>query len=206
MRRALLATTVSLLVVGCAGGPPPVTAPDAGWTETGTASWYGPGFHGKPTASGEPYDMEALTAAHRRLAFGTRLRVRNLDNGRTVDVRVNDRGPFVGDRIIDLSRAAARAIDMLGSGTATVHLLVVGASPLLQCSVVQMGAFADPDNARSLADRLESEGHDVRVEEGDDGLTRVLLGPFSDLSRAERARLASAGLSFRPINRSSRRV
>lgn len=192
--QGVLAVSLSLLVVGCAGGPPPVTYPGAGWSQTGTASWYGPGFHGKATASGERYDMEALTAAHRRLAFGTRVRVENLDNGRVIDVRINDRGPFVGGRIIDLSRAAARALGMLGPGTAPVRLLVLDPSPLLECSVVQVGAFAEADNARALAERLEFEGHAVDVEKGDDGLTRVLLGPYSDLSEAERVRRRRRGI------------
>lgn len=185
--------TLSLLVVGCAGGPPPLTAPAAGWSETGVASWYGPGFHGKLTASGERYDMEALTAAHRQLAFGTRLRVRNLDNGRTVDVRVNDRGPFARGRVIDLSRAAARTLGMLGPGTAPVELVVLAPSPLRHCSVVQVGAFNEPGNARRLAARLEGEGEPARLERGGDGLTRVLLGPYPDLSTAERARSLHRG-------------
>ena len=91
-----------------------MTSVSGSWTETGIASWYGPGFHGKHTASGEVYDMEDMTAAHKRLPFGTVVRVDNLDNGRATEVRINDRGPFVHDRVIDLSRAAAREIEMLG--------------------------------------------------------------------------------------------
>lgn len=88
------------------------------------ASWYGPGFHGRRTASGEPYDMHALTAAHPTLPFGTRVRVRSLANGKEVDVRITDRGPFGKGRIIDLSRAAADALGMLGAGVKEVMLLV----------------------------------------------------------------------------------
>jgi rare lipoprotein A len=88
----------------------------------GKASWYGPGFHGKRTASGERFDMNALTAAHRTLPFGTRVRVRNDQNGREVVVRINDRGPQVSDRIIDLSKAAAAALDLLQAGEAPVVL------------------------------------------------------------------------------------
>jgi rare lipoprotein A len=88
----------------------------------GKASWYGPGFQGKPTASGERFDMNALTAAHRTLPFGTRVRVRNTLNGREVVVRINDRGPHVRDRIIDLSKAAGAAIDLLQAGEAPVVL------------------------------------------------------------------------------------
>jgi rare lipoprotein A len=91
--------------------------------ERGKASWYGPGFQGKRTASGERFDMNALTAAHRTLPFGTRIRVRNSQNGREVVVRINDRGPWAGDRIIDVSKAAAAALDLLQAGEAPVVLL-----------------------------------------------------------------------------------
>lgn len=89
----------------------------------GTASWYGPGFRGKRTASGEPFDDSDLTAAHRTLPFGSRVRVRNVRNGREVVVRINDRGPWKRGRVIDLSKAAAAALDMLQAGEATVILL-----------------------------------------------------------------------------------
>lgn len=94
---------------------------------SGKASWYGPGFHGKRTASGERFNENAYTAAHRSLPFGTRVRVTNLRNGRMVDVRINDRGPFVRGRIIDLSRAAASEIGMIRDGVVPVevHVLTV---------------------------------------------------------------------------------
>ena len=92
----------------------------------GTASWYGPGFHGRKTANGERFDSQGLTAAHRSLPFGTRVRVTNLNNGRAVVVRINDRGPFIGNRIIDLSAGAARSIGMLQSGLAPVQLDILG--------------------------------------------------------------------------------
>ena len=114
----VVAATLAAVVpfaAACAGGPPPATSPTLGWSETGIASWYGPGFQGNQTANGETYDMEAMTAAHKELPFNTRVQVENLDNGRTVEVRINDRGPFVDGRIIDLSRGAARQIDMIGS-------------------------------------------------------------------------------------------
>jgi rare lipoprotein A len=98
----------------------------AGWREEGEASWYGPNFAGRPTANGETFDPRQLTAAHRTLAFGTRLRVTNLDNGRSVTVRINDRGPFAHGRIIDLSRAAAEAIDLIDPGLARVRLEPAG--------------------------------------------------------------------------------
>ena len=93
--------------------------------QKGIASWYGPGFHGRQTANGETFDMEAMTAAHRTLPFDTIVRVRHLANGRTVDVRINDRGPFKRGRIVDLSRAAAREIGLLEKGTARVELRVL---------------------------------------------------------------------------------
>jgi rare lipoprotein A len=92
---------------------------------SGWASWYGPGFDGNLSASGEPFNQNALTAAHRNLPFGTLVMVKNLDNGRTVIVRINDRGPFVGDRVIDLSAGAASVLGMMGSGVAPVELQVI---------------------------------------------------------------------------------
>ena len=96
-----------------------------GYYQVGIASWYGPGFHGKTTANGEPYDMYAFTAAHKTLPFGTVVRVVDLDTGRSVVVRINDRGPFVPGRIIDLSYAAAEALGILDRGTARVGLVVL---------------------------------------------------------------------------------
>jgi rare lipoprotein A len=93
---------------------------------TGEASWYGPGFHGQTTANGETFNQEELTAAHRSLPFGTKVKVTNINNGRSVVVRINDRGPFAAGRVIDLSAAAARIIGMLGSGIAPVQLEILG--------------------------------------------------------------------------------
>lgn len=118
----LVATLVSS---GCSLGgrakPPPVV----GGTQEGVASWYGPGFHGRKTANGEIFDQHEMTAAHPSLPLGTRVLVTNLSNGRAVEVRINDRGPFVGRRVIDLSYAAASAIDMIGPGTARVRIGVL---------------------------------------------------------------------------------
>jgi rare lipoprotein A len=94
-------------------------------TQVGNASWYGHPHHGRRTASGEPYDMNRLTAAHRTLPLGTRVLVTNLDNGRSVEVRINDRGPFVAGRVIDLSRAAARRLGALGTGVIPVRLKII---------------------------------------------------------------------------------
>ena len=94
---------------------------------SGTASWYGPGFHGRQTANGERYDMHGLTAAHRSLPFGTKVRVTNRTNGKSVVVRINDRGPYVGERVIDLSRGAAQAVNMTDAGLAPDKLEVLPA-------------------------------------------------------------------------------
>ena len=185
----LALVSASLLLAACGGStPPPMTSVSESWSQEGVASWYGPGFDGKRTASGEVYDMEDLTAAHQRLPFGTRVQVHNLDNGRRTEVRINDRGPFVDDRIIDLSMAAARELEMLGPGTARVRISVVEMSAMLSCSMVQVGAFADATNAEGIAGSFRERGLPVVLRPGSDGLTRVLLGPFDDLDQAERAR------------------
>jgi rare lipoprotein A len=109
--------------------PPPgkkAPAAPAGLPQTGEASWYGAQHHGRRTASGAVFDQTKLTAAHRTLPFGTRLRVTNLANGRSVEVEITDRGPYSGNRIIDLSRAAAQALGMIEAGTATVRLEATG--------------------------------------------------------------------------------
>lgn len=121
------------------------TTVNIGDTADGIASWYGPNFHGKKTSNGETYNMNAMTAAHKTLPMNTMVRVINLRNNRTTTVRINDRGPFVAGRIIDLSKAAASAIDMLGTGTAPVKLEVVGfygnTSSYSQGSSVSSGGF-----------------------------------------------------------------
>jgi rare lipoprotein A len=120
-----------LLAAGCA--PAVRSAPELppqppGFPQVGIASWYGPGFHGRTTASGETFDQDALTAAHPSLPFETRVRVINLENRREVVLRINDRGPYHDGRIIDVSRAAARVLGLIGSGTARVRVFVIGAS------------------------------------------------------------------------------
>ena len=119
------------LLAGCAGvreQPEPSARPGApsGSAETGKASWYGTQHHGRRTASGEPFDQHALTAAHRTLPFGTRVKVTNLNNQRSVVVRINDRGPFRRGRVIDLSRAAAEQLDLIRTGVAPVRLEPLG--------------------------------------------------------------------------------
>ena len=126
------ASLVSLILsAGCgkkrAPAVPAMKRVKLGYEERGIASWYGHPYHGRATASGEIYDMERLTAAHPRLPFGVTTRVVNLANGKSVEVKINDRGPFVAGRIIDLSRAAARQIDLLGPGVTRVRIKVIAA-------------------------------------------------------------------------------
>src|SRR6266404_912137 len=125
--RASVVFVALVIIAGC--GIHPAPPPEPGRPQTGVASWYGPGFHGHATTSGEIYDQEDLTAAHPNLPLGTRCRVTNLETGRSVDVRINDRGPFVKGRAIDLSYAAAREIGVFGPGTAPVRIEIVERPP-----------------------------------------------------------------------------
>ena len=151
-----------------ASGPPPPAerqpAIPGQYVEDGIASWYGPQFNGHRTSDGEVYDMHQFTAAHRTLPFGTLLRVTNLSNGLQTEVRVNDRGPFVANRIIDLSLSAAKAIQMVGTGTAQVRLEVIsGPNPQAGYFGVQVGAFLVRDNAEQFRERLEQHYSSVIV-------------------------------------------
>jgi rare lipoprotein A len=156
----------------------------------GSASWYGVPYHGRRAANGEIYDMYKLTAAHRTLPFETIVRVTNLKNGKQTEVRITDRGPFVEGRHIDLSLAAARAIDMVGDGIARVRLeLVKAAPPLPNAFTVQVGAFRQKENATRLRQRLERNYGPVFVFEYDSpsGLFyRVRVGRVPSEKAAER--------------------
>lgn len=167
---------------------PPAVAP--GTTERGTASWYGHPYHGRQAADGEIYDMETMVAAHRTLPFQTRLQVKNLGNGKTVEVRVIDRGPFVGGRIIDLSHAAAQAIEMIGPGTAQVELTVLGAPAAAEPAAfaVQVGAFRDKSNADRMQQNMATTYGAARLvlRTGDPSLWRVLVGHEPSIEDAER--------------------
>jgi rare lipoprotein A len=130
----------------------------------GVASWYGGEFHGRPTSSGEIYDMYQLTCAHNTLPLGTMVMVTNLENGRSIELKVNDRGPFVKERIIDLSYAAAQILEMWEKGTAYVKVEVIG--PLIeqiQRFTLQVGSFIDEVNAQKLADQLRKSFENVYV-------------------------------------------
>jgi rare lipoprotein A len=148
----------------------------------GVASWYGSDFHGKETSSGEVYDMYQLTCAHNTLPLGTMVMVTNLENGSSVEVKVNDRGPFVKDRIIDLSYAAARILGIREKGTAMVKVEFIG--PLveqIQRFTVQVGSFIDEGNAQRLADQLRKGFENVYVtivETSTQKYHRVRVGQF----------------------------
>lgn len=201
------------------GGRRYVVLPTAvGYVEQGVASWYGPDFHGGRTATGETYDMDAMTGAHPTLPLPAWVRVTNLDNGRSVVVRINDRGPFAKGRIIDLSRAAAEQLDMVRTGTARVEVRSLAgtgaavasapaaapapAAPLAAgpAYFAQAGAFASRGNAETLAERLRGAGiTGVSVVEATvDGRTlfRVRAGPVAGFPEfdalIERMRAAGA--------------
>jgi rare lipoprotein A len=149
--------------------------------ETGLASWYGHPYHGRPAANGEIYDMEGFTAAHRTLPFGTRVRVVNLTNDKTVDVRITDRGPFVENRIIDLSHAAAGAIGLIGPGVARVRIDILSIPSTAAAQgwyAVQAGAFLEQDRAERVRAALEHEYGSARlvVRPGSPSMWRVLVG------------------------------
>lgn len=176
--------------------------PGMGYVETGTASWYGEDFHGKPTASGEPYNMYGITAAHKTIPLGCKVRVTNLANGRQVMVPINDRGPFVGDRIIDMSYGAAKELDMVDCGLAKVRVEVLEMPRYYSGGryTLQFGSFAEKENARRLVSVLESKGYNPNIEEATvygNTVYRVRFGAFTtlDLAKSYEQKCASQGLT-----------
>ena len=184
----------------------PLSAVNGGWEEEGLASWYGPGFHTQKTSSGEVYDMYDMTAAHKVLPMQTMVRVQNLENGKSADLRVNDRGPFVSGRCVDLTEAGAKALGVVGPGTARVRLTVLGGAGMSPEAVVaavaretfyvQVGAFTVQANAERLAKELKGGGYpSTRVQEAVvNGVRywRVQAGAFAGVEHANEglARLA----------------
>ena len=177
------------------------TPPAGGYSETGVASWYGRGFHGKRTSSGERYDVNEMTAAHRQLPMDTLLLVKNLENGRETIVRVNDRGPFVKGRILDLSQSAAKALKLEGKGTARVTVVALSETgrpvqippqdqPLDASDgsfYVQVGAFTREMNAEHMQKRFSDAGHTTTVSKVSGKkatIYRVLIFAGRDLSKA----------------------
>lgn len=161
----------------------------------GLASWYGGKFHGRLTSSGEVFDTNTMTAAHKLLPFGTLVKVTNLDNGLSTVVKINDRGPFVEGRIIDLSRAAADAIGMLGQGVARVSLEIVAfASTDKEVYAIQVGAFGLAANAEKARLTLEAAGFFVTVEKTGFSVGRVLVrGVPAAMLLGTRRKLESLG-------------
>ncbi len=183
----------------------PIPSAD-GYSEKGLASWYGKKFHGRKTSNGETYDMYAMTAAHKTLPMNVHLKVTNLDNGRSTVVRVNDRGPFVRSRIIDLSYSAAKELGVVGPGTAPVRIEAlgyrddgrIGAKPQYKQLVsydvgpfmVQIGAFTVKENAYRLADKLKNQYGSSVVAEGwvnGQKFYRVRVGLYASMALADNA-------------------
>jgi len=174
---------------------------DVGYVEQGISSWYGTKFHGRRTSSGETYDMFAMTAAHKTLPLPSYVRVTNLRNGRSTVVRVNDRGPFHNNRIIDLSYAAAHKLNIIGEGTGLVEVRAVGRNspppppkivlanhqqgPLL--FFLQVGAFSQLDNAIRMRNRLASAAiRNIMINQPEyDDLYRVRIGPINSVDTAD---------------------
>jgi rare lipoprotein A len=184
--------------------PARAAAPLTSFEETGMASWYGHPYHGRASASGEIYDMEQMTAAHRTLPFGAQIRVHNLSNEKTVDVRITDRGPFIDGRIIDLSHAAARSIGLIGPGVAKVRLEMISAPAVIATGYygVQVGAFKVRENAERLRREMEAQHGSCKMvlRAGEPPLWRVLVGrePTIDGANAlaQRLRQEKTGQAF----------
>ena len=173
----------------------PVLEHARGYRARGLASWYGKKFHGRRTSSGEPYDMYAMTAAHKTLPLPTWVRVTNLDNSKSVVVKVNDRGPFHAGRIIDLSYTAASKLDVLARGTASVEVVAITSKEAVAGEMdpplsmqfpawVQVGAFSSRQNASRLQRRLQEQagiaGRIKALEQVPGSVYRVWLGPVND--------------------------
>jgi rare lipoprotein A len=228
----ILVTVFIFLIQACATSPPPAPPTPKGhpkpyrvggtwykpmphardFSQQGLASWYGKKFHGRRTSSGEIYNMYAMTAAHKTLPLGTWVRVRRLDSGKQIVVRVNDRGPFVHGRIIDLSYSAAKEMDMVGPGTARVEVVALGERrqtatgdafvPLDYYNgafTFQVGAFSSRTNAERLRARLDqtfTNAHVTSFDRGDAVFYRVRVGRCNDLESAEKFERRLAGNGF----------
>ena len=203
---ALLAACFAM--AGCGKKTKVAKPPRIGDTEEGIASWYGHPYHGRRAANGEISDMEKLTAAHRTLPFETWVRVENLTNRKTVDLRIQDRGPFIDGRIIDLSRAGAREIDLIGPGITRVRLTVISpprSQPALKedapatsgAFAVQVGAFQEMKRAEGLRRSMEESYGVARLvrREARPAVWRVIVGDEPSLEAAEAlaARIRAAG-------------
>lgn len=220
--RALLLGVFFLSVCACSRQSPPAAPPGHprpynvhgnwyqpiptadGFQQRGIASWYGPKFHGRRTASGEIYNMHAMTAAHKTLPLGTVVRVTDISSDHSVVVKINDRGPFVHGRIVDLSYAAAKQMKIVGQGTAEVELVALGAERNSRESAgtgyapldydkgnftFQVGAFKNRQNAERLMQRLaktDPNAHVRKYESPDGTFYRVRVGKYTSLRQIER--------------------
>jgi rare lipoprotein A len=207
--RAASTLALSALVAACSAAlpvPPPIETPALVSTQptpqvVGVASWYGPGFDGRRTSTGAIYHQEDLTAASNEFPLGSRVMVTNLDNGRSIEVAVIDRGPFKKGRKIDLSHKAAHIIGMLDKGTAPVRISLISAPPGAPAVgaplryFVQVGSFSREDNAERLRDKLSASYRDVRIDrlEADQRhYYRVRMGAFATRAEAESRAIDSA--------------
>jgi rare lipoprotein A len=181
-----------------------------GYVKRGTASWYGTKFHGRRTSSGEIYDMYAMSAAHKSLPLPTYVQVTNLDNQQSAIVKVNDRGPFHDNRLIDLSYAAAVKLGITGNGTARVEVKAIDVAPSTDLSqpakpvasghFVQVGAFADRNNAERLQERISLQiPFPVSISSVKNAYYRVRIGPFSDRQQVEAAESQLSDLGINNI-------
>ncbi|WP_340105793.1 septal ring lytic transglycosylase RlpA family protein [Rhodohalobacter sp. 8-1] len=188
----LLPAIFILVVAGCYEHPKQEKIEQGDVIQTGKASWYGPGFHGRLTSSRERYDQDKLTAAHRTLPFDTIVEVVNKENNETVEVRINDRGPYAGNRIIDLSRAAADEIGMIDEGVAEVELILVEAGGPMPEDInqrtytIQLGEYNLESYAAQFADEV---GDGVRVEQrfprgNDQPVYMIYYGSYTSMSSA----------------------
>ncbi len=188
----------ALLLNGCVTSPPQSKPYSLGYRELGLTTWHGQYLHGRPTISGEIYNMFGFSAAHRNLPFGTLLRVTDLKNKRSVEVKVNDRGPFIDGRVLSLSYAAAKKLDIIETGFAKVELKIIGNAPIFKRLprlkkedsgryFVQVGSFQSEENAQRLKIMLDKIGEHPFVETlrtSTVPIYRVRLGPYLSEEKA----------------------
>jgi rare lipoprotein A len=212
MQRARLLLTAAVpvlaLLAGCSHAvvTSPPAPPTAGLEEVGFASWYGAPHHGRRTASGEVYDMNQLTAAHRTLPFGTRLLVTNRDTSQSTEVRVNDRGPFVDGRILDVSYAAARQLGAVGAGIFPVRLRVISLPGSRADApgrdggfTVQVGSFTSRARAEALRDSVGGDAVIAESTVAGETVYRVRIGSFADRAQAAPTARSLTARGFQPL-------
>jgi rare lipoprotein A len=219
LSRLLATTLIAFAFWGCSIAPPaggyrvlgknylPIASAN-GFTEEGYASWYGDKFHGKKTSSGEVYDMYGRTCAHKTLPLGTTVKVTRLDNGRSITARVNDRGPFVEERIVDVTFTLARDLGMLGTGSTRVRLEAIDdegaplSGPKVDFVAWQVGSFRDEKNAIALAEGLRGDFGRAEVFPvvlRGEKYHRVYVGRYTNTGDADEAYEKLRDLDFKPI-------